>query len=316
MSTVLDETNTQNVETQLAARRMRATMAAIKVVFTWLGTTKSLSTDQKTVAADVFGADGTAISASKRLLDPKHPALAAVTKIKGRVTKFWKDNSLPYPEGGIRLIRHDQIREFDETLSGFRAELDEAVVELERHYDGLRSAARERLGSLFNPSDYPTTLIGAFGIEHSFPAVEAPEYLRQLNPEVYRQECDRVQARFTEAVEQAEQMFFEQLADLVDHLVERMSGTEDGNPKTFRDTTISNLTDFFGRFRQLNIGGNAELDELVQRAESIVNGVQPQQLRDNDSLRQHIATQMSTVQASLDGLLVDRPRRNILRRPR
>ncbi len=317
MSTVLESNNdTQHIQTQLAARRLRATMAAIKVVFTWLGTTKTLSTDQKIVAADVFGADGACISASKRLLDPKHPALAAVTKIKGRVTKFWKDNSLPFPEGGIRLIRHDQIAEFDETLNSFRAELDDAVVELERHYDEMRSAARERLGSLFNPSDYPATLIGAFGIEHSFPAVEAPEYLRELNPEVYRQECDRVQARFTEAVEQAEQMFFEQLAGLVDHLVERMSGTEDGKPKTFRDTTVDNLNEFFARFRQLNIGGNAELEELVERAESIVSGVEPQQLRDNATLRQHIATQMSTVQANLDGLLIDRPRRNIQRRPR
>ena len=125
-----------------------------------------------------------------------------------------------------------------------------------------------------------------------------------------------MQARFTEAVEQAEQMFFDQLAGLVDHLVERMSGTEDGKPKTFRDTTVDNLNEFFARFRQLNIGGNAELEELVERAESIVSGVQPQQLRDNASLRQHIATQMSTVQANLDGLLVDRPRRNIQRRPR
>ena len=151
MSTVLESNNdTQHIQTQLAARRMRATMAAIKVVFTWLGTTKTLSTDQKIVAADVFGADGASISASKRLLDPKHPALAAVTKIKGRVTKFWKDNSLPFPEGGIRLIRHDQIAEFDETLNRFRSELDGAVVELERHYDEMRSAARDR------PSDRAT----------------------------------------------------------------------------------------------------------------------------------------------------------------
>jgi hypothetical protein len=33
-------------------------------------------------------------------------------------------------------------------------------------------------------------------------------------------------------------------------------------------------------------------------------------------LRQHVATEMSRVQSVLDGLLVDRPRRNILRRPR
>jgi hypothetical protein len=33
-------------------------------------------------------------------------------------------------------------------------------------------------------------------------------------------------------------------------------------------------------------------------------------------LRQTISTQMATVQAGLDQLLVDRPRRNIQRRPR
>jgi len=36
----------------------------------------------------------------------------------------------------------------------------------------------------------------------------------------------------------------------------------------------------------------------------------------DQSLRQHVATELSAVQSVLDGLLVDRPRRNILRRPR
>ena len=37
---------------------------------------------------------------------------------------------------------------------------------------------------------------------------------------------------------------------------------------------------------------------------------------DSDALRQQIATRMSAVQASLDGLMIDRPRRNILRKAR
>ena len=51
-------------------------------------------------------------------------------------------------------------------------------------------------------------------------------------------------------------------------------------------------------------------------AQQIVSGVQPQDLRDNQNLRQHVATELSRVQSVLDGLLVDRPRRNILRRPK
>ena len=44
-----------------------------------------------------------------------------------------------------------------------------------------------------------------------------------------------------------------------------------------------------------------------------MSGVQPQGLRDNDSLRRSLSTNLSTVQSSLDQLLVDRPRRRILR---
>ena len=130
------------------------------------------------------------------------------------------------------------------------------------------------------------------------------------------QESQRVQARFSEAVKLAEEAFIGELAKLVSHLTERLSGTEDGKPKVFRDSAVENLTEFFQRFRQLNIRSNEQLDRLVADAHGIIRGVEPQALRDNQGLRQQIATEMSRVQATLDGLLVDRPRRNILRRPR
>jgi hypothetical protein len=146
--------------------------------------------------------------------------------------------------------------------------------------------------------------------------VDAPDYLRQLNPQLYQQECERVQQRFNEAVQLAEEAFVAELAKLVSHLTERLSGQDDNRPKVFRDSVIGNLTEFFDRFRQLNVRSNEQLDHLVADAQQIIRGIQPQELRDNQGLRQHVATEMSRVQSVLDGLLVDKPRRNILRRPR
>ncbi|MCA8994717.1 MAG: hypothetical protein KDA88_22255, partial [Planctomycetaceae bacterium] len=217
---------------------------------------------------------------------------------------------------GIRLIRQDSITDFDQQIAEFREELDDAVAELNRHYDELQSVARERLGGLFDVSDYPATLIGMFAIEHDFPSVEPPNYLRQLSPELYEQECRRVQSRFDEAVELAEQAFLEELVRLVDHITERLNGDADGKPKVFRDTAVTNLTEFFERFRALNVRSNEQLDQLVGRAQQVLGGVEAQQLRESGVLRQQIATQLAGVQSSLDGLLVDRPRRNIQRRPR
>ena len=122
--------------------------------------------------------------------------------------------------------------------------------------------------------------------------------------------------RVGEAVRLAEEAFTSELARLVSHLTERLAGTEDGKPKIFRDSVVTNLTEFFERFRQLNVGSSDQLDRLVADARRVVRGVGAQELRDSSSLRQHVATEMSRVQSVLDGLLVDRPRRNILRRPR
>ncbi len=298
------------------AQRLRTSTAAVRLAISWLGVRKTLTTDQKNQAAESFGAQGNFISAGKKLLDTTHPAFKAVTAVKNKSVNFWKSLSLPYTEPGIRLIRQDKIEMFDGQMREFRDELNEAVLDLDRHYSELRTVAAQRLGRLYNATDYPESLEGMFSIDWDFPSVEPPDYLQQLNPELYQQECERVQQRFDEAVQLAEQAFSDELAKLVSHLVERLSGQADGKPKVFRDSAVENLTEFFERFKQLNIRSNDDLDSLVERAQQIVQGRDPQELRDNHVLRQSVTHELTEVQSVLDDLLVDRPRRNILRRPK
>ena len=304
------------LQTVSPSDRLRTSMAAARVSFTWLGVRKSLSSSQKDQAANHFGAESKFLSAGKKLIDTSHPAFKAVTNVRSQTIAYWKEVSLPFPEPGIRLIRLDAIEEFNRKMALYQVQLEEAVRTLDQHYEELRNAARDRLGELFDPADYPATLVGMFAIEHDFPSVEPPQYLQHFSPEMYRQECQRVQSRFDEAVQLAEQAFMEELSRLVEHLTERLSGQDDGKPKVFRDSAIANLTEFFERFRSLNVRSNEQLDELVLSAQRIVQGIEPQQLRDNQWLRQSITTRMTAVQAGLDQLLVDRPRRNIQRRTR
>ena len=314
MSTLLDETAVS--PSTSPSQRLRTSFAAVRIAFTWLGTRKTLTTEQKAQAANTFGAEGQFLSAGKKLLDTKHPAFKAVTGVRSRIVSLWRGMSLPFPEPGVRLIRQDQIDVFAEQLAGLKEELDEAVWRLDEHYAELKSVARDRLGSLFNPTDYPDSLQGMFQVAWDFPSIEPPDYLRQLNPDVYRQECERVTSRFDEAVQLAEAAFVEELQSLVSHMVERLSGQADGKPKIFRDSAIDNLTQFFERFRNLNVRSNEQLDDLVGQCQQVVSGVEPQSLRDNQVLRTSVAVELSQVQSVLDDLLVDRPRRNILRRPR
>ncbi len=295
------------------AHHIRQNFAACRIKFHWLGISKSLNSDQKTQAAQSFGAAGDSISAGKKLIDTKHDAYQALTSLRSQINAYWKDNSLPYPEAGLRLIRQDRVAEFNSRLEDYRDQLNAAAQMLAADFELIKQAARIRLGSLYNEADYPVSLPEMFAVEWDFPSVDAPDYLRQLNPELYREQSRRVAERFERTVELAEQAFTEELDRLVNHLAERLSGQEDGRPKVFRDTAITNLREFFDRFKELNVGSSEQLDALVVQCEQLLRGVQPQGLRDNETFRQNLTTQLSRVQSSLDQLLVERPRRNIIR---
>lgn len=313
MSTLTDPAPPSSPQPSSPAQRLRLETAAVRVAFTWLGVRKSLTPEQKSKAAESFGAEGDFLSARKKLLDTTHPAYKEVTGIRGRVLAYWKGLTLPYPEPGLRLIRQAQIDPFNDQMTFLRGELLDAVGKLDEHYEELKSAAQERLGNLYDPKDYPPRLEGLFDLAWEFPNVQPPEYLLQLNPAIYEQEKRRITARFEDAVRLAEEAFAQEFAKLVSHLCERLSGEAGQEKKVFRDTAVTNLTAFFDRFRELNLHSNDALDHLVAEAQRLVQGLEPQALRANETLRQHVATQLSGVQAALDGMLVDRPRRNLLR---
>ena len=317
MSTVLEpEVATQRASDRSiidSAAQVRTDFAACRVKFRWFGTSRTLSSVQRSKAAESFGAEGKAISAAKRLIDTKNSHYLAVTSIKSKIIRYWKESSLAYPEPGIRLIKQDHIDDFNDMLEAFRGELVSAVSLLDEHFLELKEAARVKLGQLYDSSDYPSSLTDEFAVMWDYPSIDAPDYLRRLNPEVYAQQASLVSQRFEETVALAEQAFISELEQLVSHLVERLSGDDDGKPKVFRNSALTNMSAFFERFRDLNVRSNQQLDDLVEQCEQLVSGVAPQSLRDSDSLRASLSSNLASVQNSLDQLLVDRPRRNIIR---
>ena len=297
-----------------AANRLRTTMAAVKLSFTWLGVRKTLTTHQRAQAAETFHADRELLTASKLILDTKNAAYRNISRVRSEASGYWRTETLPFPEAGIRLLSQAKLAVFHSRMTHYREELQSAASQLTGEYEHMKSEAQRRLGSLFNQHDYPFTLENLFDMEVSYPTIEPPAYLVSLHPDVYQAEQARVRERFESAVELAEQAFAGELQKLVSHLAERLTGLHDGQPKVFRDTAVENLREFFSRFRQLNIRSNPELDELVNQAQQVVSGIEPQQLRDSVRLRQMVARDFEQIQASVGELLVDRPRRNILRR--
>jgi hypothetical protein len=263
------------------------------------------------VAADAFGASPTALRLSKKLLDARHPAVRQLTALRGEAREVWVRSTLPYVEPGVRLLRRDRVGEMAATFAATHGQVCEAADVLQAQRGRLLSEAEERLGSLFSVGDYPETFANAFGLDVTFPNVEPPDYLMGINPELYRREQERVRASFESAVANAQAEFTEELAQLVGHLRDRLSGaTPDGRPHVFRDSAIGNIREFIGRVRSISIETDGALAALLAETEGLLDGVSPNSLRADETLRERVATQLAGIEESIT---VAMPARRITR---
>jgi hypothetical protein len=303
-----------HIDATEAGAELRANCLASKLHLKWLGVTRTLSAEQMARLVDGAEVDSGMIRASKKLLDAKHPTMKLLTNIRNRLLGTWRELTLPFVEAGTRLIPRHLVGEFESRMTMLKDELASAVEELEQEWPRLKEAAAERLGTFYNPEDYPDSLEDLFCVSWSYPETAVPSYLMAIDPGVYRREAARVAEKFEQAVELAELGFVEEFSKLVSHLTDRLTDT-DGERKIFRDSSLESLREFFPRFRQMRLGGKAEeqLEELISQAQEIVSGIAPQDLRDSGRLRQTVAQDLARVGKELEGMMVARPRRKIIR---
>ena len=298
-----------------AGAELRANCLASKLQLKWLGVTRSLTADQMASLVDGSEVDSKMIRASKRLLDSAHPTMKLLANIRNRMLGTWRGLTLPFVEAGVRLIPRQLVGEFEARMSMLKDELASAVDELEQEWPSLKEAAAARLGAFYNSDDYPDNLEELFVVSWSYPETSVPTYLMAIDPSLYHREQRRISERFDRAVELAEQAVTEEFASMVSHLAERLTDDGTGERKVFRDSAVENLREFFGRFRQLPLqGGSADqLENLINQVQGVLGGISPRSLRESGGLRQEIATELGRVETALQTMMVDRPRRRIIR---
>lgn len=293
------------------ANQLRTLTLACRVRHERLGVRKALTREQIRAAAETFDAEGAALTAAKKLFDTRDPSYRAVVNVRSRAGHYWKSMTTPFPEPGVRLIRKTLVGEFDQKMTGFRQELLAAAAALQAVYADLRQRAQQQLGTLFNPGDYPDRVDTEFDLAWDYPSIEPPAYLKDLHPQLYEQECERIRGRFEEAVRLTEEALASKFREMVSHLVERLKGDVDGKPKMFRDSAMQNLSAFFEDFRNLDLGSNSQLLALVDQAQQAIHGVTPDDLRGSTDTRTAVADQLSAVQQAMDELMIARPKRAI-----
>lgn len=237
----------------------------------------------------------------------------AIASLFGEARAWIYTRCLPSPfRKGVYFLPLGLIPDVEARLTAYRMQLDELVERLARVYPALQTIASRELGAMYNAADYPTTaqLRESFGMEWSYQTVSTPKVLESIDRAIYAREAENARRRIEEATEDIKAGLRESMADLVSHMVDRLTPT-DGKKKIFKNTMTAKFQDFLATFEVRNLANDGELAALAGRARQLLNGIDPETLRDSEDIRNTIREGLAEVKNELDTMITAAPRRRI-----
>ena len=257
-------------------------------------------------------ADPDAVHVGKDLV--KSPELKAVSTEDNAIRQWLYARSLPSYgtlRDGVYRLPLTLVDQVDEELEAFRQRRQALIDKFLDRYPAMVNEAVARLRTLYNPADYPhlDQVAARFTFDYRYLAFMTPE---TLSARLLARERVKAAAEVSTEVEEIKLALRSSFAELVYHAADRLKAGPDGKKSVFRDSLVQKLEEFFQYFNQRNIVDDRELAGLVERARAVMKGLAPQELRDDDVLRQQVQQTMQTIKDTMDGNLMVRPRRRII----
>ena len=241
-------------------------------------------------------------------------ATSAVSAVKSALVSEFCNPS--FIDDGWFLVRLASVEAFNGRLRELNARITEPVEAFADVLPAQVEIARRCMGAEFNADHYPTPeAIRAYpGVSASFISFEVPE---GLPPEIRAEEEAKLRAQFAEASKAIVGALWSEFAELVAHIVGRLTPGEDGKPKTFQKGTVENLTQFIGAFENRNAFNDENLAEVVKRAKGIIESVggiggagsTSEKLRDFEAIRVQTRDAFGALKIQIDAGVAELPTR-------
>lgn len=222
-----------------------------------------------------------------------------------------KKYALPFPLQSVQLVPKEYISSVEEILQHQHQKFWEKVYEFENVYAEAREEAKQVLGELFNPNDYPLEIRRKFNFSWQFLALQVPAQTAILSPEIYEREKQKFEGLMHETREMCMQALRTEFSDLLQELVDKLGANGDKPKKIVANSMFNRLHEFFSEIQTKNIFQDTELMELTESAKNIISQTSPHNLKYNENVREKIKAEMQDLQSMVEQSIIDLPRRQI-----
>jgi hypothetical protein len=268
-----------------------------------LGTTRKVQT-----GAIQTDADADMIHVAKDIL--KCPELDAIRSLHGEVRQYIAARAVPAEalfRAGVYFLAKSEVVETVRWLKDRRTVCEGLIEKFGAVYEQRAREAMARLGSLQSQRDYPSwrRVLGTFGFDWQFVTFGTPTELGSISETIFDEEIEKSRASIVAATDEIQACLRAGFLEVVEHMSERLTPSADGTAKIFRDSLVENVREFIATFKSRNIVDDSALDALVARARRVMDGVDPNALRDGAGVREKVRAEFGAIKATLDTMLVD-----------
>lgn len=214
---------------------------------------------------------------------------------------------------GITAVPLSEVKAVDADLRKYRAKRDALVEKFLAAYPERKAEAKLRLGDNFDPEDYPSVgeLRRRFHVAYRFVQLGAPEALRSISDDVYREACERAAAEAERFLEHANRLVWQELRGLLAQVGDLLKPKEDGTRRAFRDSVLPQFRECLALLRSRNVAGDKAVTAAIDAAERATSGFDARALRDHRSLAARVAGDVERLRGQVEAAIRDLPSRQI-----
>ena len=227
-------------------------------------------------------------------------AIQIITQAVSAIRSFHYDNTLPWDDGGGRILPSKNFLTYSKEMRKFKQRFDDAVVEFIGNYDEYRDEARKRLNGMFREADYPGRReIGRkFGFSTDIDPVPSAEDFRvTLQSKDATRIKKQLEARINKRVVEATKDLFIRLSEVVERFAEKLADKD----AIFRDSLVENVVELVNLLPKLNVANDSELEKLRKEVQKKVCAFEPDTLRKDDKVRSKAADDAQAILAKMNG---------------
>lgn len=269
----------------------------------WTGIKKDKGASAK-VVADAGAQAGTA-NVTKHLLG-ECEELDAIKKFVANTRNTHYALTLPWSDLGHRLCPTQRyLTKYEPTMSALQYEFDRLVTQFLDAYQWKKADAQAKLGSLFNPDEYPTRekLEDKFRFRYvALPMPDAGDWRLDVSNEQAQVLREQYEKFYGDQLKGALGDVWRRTHDALSKMSERIDFADGETKKIFRDSLVDNVYEVIEMMEECNITGDASMTDAANRLRNALSGVTADALREDGYLRHKTKQEVDAVKKMIDDL--------------